>query len=104
VQFIFAGQAHPRDEPGKKVLQQIAKLMRHMASEMLARLSRNLPTSLSSSKTTAVFAKGALMAKKIDPLNKKDYGAVSAVLAVFDVKAVALCQKAFEHVLVRSGK
>ena len=30
VQFIFAGKAHPRDEPGKKVLQQIAKLMRHM--------------------------------------------------------------------------
>jgi starch phosphorylase len=30
VQFIFAGKAHPRDEPGKKMLQQIAKLMRHM--------------------------------------------------------------------------
>jgi starch phosphorylase len=30
VQFIFAGKAHPRDEPGKKVLQQIAKLMRHL--------------------------------------------------------------------------
>jgi starch phosphorylase len=29
VQFIFAGKAHPRDEPGKKMLQQIAKLMRH---------------------------------------------------------------------------
>ncbi len=28
VQFIFAGKAHPRDEPGKRVLQQIAKLMR----------------------------------------------------------------------------
>jgi starch phosphorylase len=28
VQFIFAGKAHPRDEPGKKMLQQIAKLMR----------------------------------------------------------------------------
>jgi len=24
VQFVFAGKAHPRDEPGKKVLQQIA--------------------------------------------------------------------------------
>jgi starch phosphorylase len=30
VQFVFAGKAHPRDEPGKKMLQQIAKLMRHM--------------------------------------------------------------------------
>jgi starch phosphorylase len=26
VQFVFAGKAHPRDEPGKKVLQQIAQL------------------------------------------------------------------------------
>ncbi|HEY1336216.1 MAG TPA: alpha-glucan family phosphorylase, partial [Bryobacteraceae bacterium] len=28
VQFIFAGKAHPRDEPGKRVLQQVAELMR----------------------------------------------------------------------------
>jgi starch phosphorylase len=28
VQFVFAGKAHPRDEPGKRVLQQIADLMR----------------------------------------------------------------------------
>jgi starch phosphorylase len=28
VQFVFAGKAHPLDEPGKKVLQQIAELMR----------------------------------------------------------------------------
>ena len=28
VQFVFAGLAHPRDEPGKRVLQQIAELMR----------------------------------------------------------------------------
>jgi PhnB protein len=36
------------------------------------------------------------MAKKIDPLNKKNYGAVSAALAVSDVKAaVAFYQKAF---------
>ena len=36
------------------------------------------------------------MAKKIDPLNKKHYGAVSAMLAVSDVKtAVAFYQKAF---------
>jgi starch phosphorylase len=28
VQFIFAGKAHPRDEPGKRVLQEIAHLMR----------------------------------------------------------------------------
>jgi starch phosphorylase len=27
VQFVFAGKAHPHDEPGKKVLQQIAELM-----------------------------------------------------------------------------
>jgi starch phosphorylase len=27
VQFIFAGKAHPRDEPGKRVLQEIAGLM-----------------------------------------------------------------------------
>jgi len=29
VQFIFAGKAHPRDDPGKRVLQQIAELIRH---------------------------------------------------------------------------
>jgi starch phosphorylase len=29
VQFVFAGKAHPRDDPGKRVLQQIAELMRH---------------------------------------------------------------------------
>jgi starch phosphorylase len=28
VQFVFAGKAHPHDEPGKKVLQQIAQMMR----------------------------------------------------------------------------
>jgi starch phosphorylase len=28
LQFVFAGKAHPRDEPGKRVLQQIADLMR----------------------------------------------------------------------------
>ena len=28
VQFVFAGKAHPNDEPGKRVLQQIAGLMR----------------------------------------------------------------------------
>jgi glycogen phosphorylase len=28
VQFVFAGKSHPLDEPGKKVLQQIAQLMR----------------------------------------------------------------------------
>jgi glycogen phosphorylase len=28
VQFVFAGKAHPHDEPGKRVLQQIAGLMR----------------------------------------------------------------------------
>ena len=29
VQFVFAGKAHPHDEPGKQVLQQIAQMMRH---------------------------------------------------------------------------
>ncbi|HET6216625.1 MAG TPA: alpha-glucan family phosphorylase, partial [Acidobacteriaceae bacterium] len=28
VQFLFAGKAHPHDEPGKKLLQQIAEMMR----------------------------------------------------------------------------
>jgi starch phosphorylase len=28
VQFVFAGKAHPHDEPGKRILQEIAKLMR----------------------------------------------------------------------------
>jgi glycogen phosphorylase len=28
VQFVFAGKAHPMDEPGKRVLQQVAELMR----------------------------------------------------------------------------
>ena len=31
VQFLFAGKAHPHDEPGKKVLQQIAQMMRDTA-------------------------------------------------------------------------
>jgi len=29
VQFLFAGKAHPHDEPGKRVLQQIAQMMRN---------------------------------------------------------------------------
>lgn len=29
VQFVFAGKAHPHDEPGKRVLQQVAELMRN---------------------------------------------------------------------------
>jgi len=29
VQFVFAGKAHPHDEPGKRVLQEIAQLMRN---------------------------------------------------------------------------
>ncbi|HVC47283.1 MAG TPA: alpha-glucan family phosphorylase [Terracidiphilus sp.] len=29
VQFVFAGKAHPHDEPGKRVLQQIAEIMRN---------------------------------------------------------------------------
>src|ERR1019366_9165072 len=28
VQFVFAGKAHPKDEPGKRVLQQIEQMMR----------------------------------------------------------------------------
>ena len=28
VQFVFAGKAHPHDEPGKRMLQQVAQLMR----------------------------------------------------------------------------
>jgi starch phosphorylase len=28
IQFVFAGKAHPHDQPGKQVLQQIARLMR----------------------------------------------------------------------------
>jgi starch phosphorylase len=29
VQFVFAGKAHPRDEPGKRLLQQVAEMMRN---------------------------------------------------------------------------
>ncbi|MGA7343607.1 MAG: alpha-glucan family phosphorylase [Terracidiphilus sp.] len=29
VQFVFAGKAHPHDEPGKRVLQQIARMIRN---------------------------------------------------------------------------
>jgi glycogen phosphorylase len=28
MQFVFAGKAHPRDDPGKRILQQIAEMMR----------------------------------------------------------------------------
>jgi len=31
VQFLFSGKAHPHDEPGKRVLQQIAQMMRDSA-------------------------------------------------------------------------
>jgi glycogen phosphorylase len=31
VQFVFAGKAHPHDEPGKRVLQEIARMMRDPA-------------------------------------------------------------------------
>src|SRR5690349_22662340 len=42
------------------------------------------------------FTERSTMAKKIDPLNKKNYGGVSAILTVSDVKAaVAFYQKAF---------
>ena len=42
VQFVFAGKAHPRDEPGKRVLQQIAELMRDSAVRRQIRLRRRL--------------------------------------------------------------
>src|ERR1700741_4246007 len=29
VQFLFSGKAHPHDEPGKRVLQEIAEMMRN---------------------------------------------------------------------------
>ena len=29
VQFVFAGKSHPRDDPGKRVLQEIARMMRN---------------------------------------------------------------------------
>ena len=37
VQFVFAGKAHPHDEPGKQILQHIARLMRdpHFAGKLL---------------------------------------------------------------------
>jgi PhnB protein len=42
------------------------------------------------------FTERNIMTKKIDPLNKKQYGAVSAILTVSDIKAsVAFYQKAF---------
>jgi len=31
IQFVFAGKAHPHDDPGKRILQQIAQLMRDAA-------------------------------------------------------------------------
>ena len=41
VQFLFAGKAHPHDEPGKTVLQQIAEMMRDPISRQV-RLHRGL--------------------------------------------------------------
>jgi len=44
----------------------------------------------------AHLTKGVVMPKKVDPLNKKLYSAVSTMLTVTDVKAaVAFYQKAF---------
>ena len=42
VQFVFAGKAHPRDEPGKRVLQQIAQLMRAFGVRQQIRFCRGL--------------------------------------------------------------
>ncbi len=42
VQFVFAGKAHPHDEPGKRVLQQIAELMRDQQLRRQVRLRRGL--------------------------------------------------------------
>ncbi len=42
VQFVFAGKAHPHDEPGKRVLQQIAELMRDPQLRRQVRLRRGL--------------------------------------------------------------
>ncbi len=42
VQFVFAGKAHPLDEPGKRVLQQIAQMMRDSAVRRQIRLRRRL--------------------------------------------------------------
>src|ERR1700682_5039894 len=42
------------------------------------------------------FSKGTPMPKKIDPLNKKNYGPITVMLIVSDVKAAAtFYQKAF---------
>ena len=49
VQFVFAGKAHPRDEPGKRVLQQIARADARSADS---------PTNSSSSKTTTSTSAG----------------------------------------------
>ena len=49
VQFVFAGKAHPLDEPGKRVLQQIART--DARSEVRA-------TSSSSSRTTTSTSAG----------------------------------------------
>jgi len=38
IQFVFSGKAHPHDEPGKRVLQEIARLMRnhpHLADRFI---------------------------------------------------------------------
>ena len=47
VQFVFAGKAHPRDEPGKRVLQQIAELMRDSRVRRSASSSSRITTSTS---------------------------------------------------------
>ena len=42
VQFVFAGKAHPHDEPGKRVLQQIADADARSAVRRQVRLRRRL--------------------------------------------------------------
>ncbi len=42
VQVVFAGKAHPHDEPGKRVLQEIAELMRNPEFAEKVRLRRRL--------------------------------------------------------------
>ena len=60
VQFVFAGKAHPHDEPGKRVLQQIAEMMRDPSSATSSCSSRT-----TTSTSAAIWSRASMSGSTI---------------------------------------
>ncbi len=59
VQFVFAGKAHPRDEPGKRVLQQIAQIDAQRAASPISSSSSRTTTSTSAATSCKASTSGS---------------------------------------------